>query len=149
MPAEQTPQEALAIVLEGREQALEKMEYWPWWYDAGYAAVCALLVAGQGFPAPIGILCVTVAIAILVIIMRKWQARTGVWVNGYSPRRARWAAIGLGVILMGLMLFSIWAGRMQGLIWVPFLNGAVAAGLGVIGMRVWMRLYRIDVRSMP
>jgi len=38
---------------------------------------------------------------------------------------------------------------MQGLIWVPLLNGAVAAGLGVIGMRVWMRLYRIDVRSMP
>ncbi|WP_292083309.1 MULTISPECIES: hypothetical protein [unclassified Brevundimonas] len=149
MPVEQTPQEALALVLEGREQALGKMEYWPWWYDAGYAASCALLVAGQGFPTPISIVCVTVAITILVIIMRKWQAHTGVWVNGYSPKRARWAAIGLGVVLVGLMLLSIWAGRMQGLAWVPLLNGAVAACLGVIGMRVWMRLYRIDVRSMP
>jgi hypothetical protein len=68
-------------------------------------------------------------------------------VNGYSPRRARWAAIGLAALLIGLMGVSIWFGRGQGVVWVPFANGLAAAVLGVIGMRVWMRLYRIDVRS--
>lgn len=139
---------ALEQIRQTREQALGKMNYWPWWYDAGYALACGLLVAGQGFPTAIGMVCVVVAIAILVTIMRVWQGRTGVWVNGYAPRRARWAAFGLAAILMGLMGVSIWFGRLQGVVWVPFANGLAAAALGVAGMRVWMRLYRIDVRSL-
>ena len=43
---------------------------------------------------------------------------------------------------------SIWFGRVQGVMWIPFANGLAAALLGVVGMRVWMRLYRIDARSL-
>src|SRR5690606_2376685 len=110
---------ALEQIRQTREQAFSKMNYWPWWYDAGYALACALLVAGQGFSTAIGMACVAVAIAILVTIMRVWQDRTGIWVNGYSPRRARWAAIGLAALLIGLMGVSIWLGRVQGVVWGP------------------------------
>lgn len=147
MQPQQSPQEALATILKSREQALEKMDYWPWWYDVGYAVACALLVAGQGFPTLVGMICLVAAMAILIAIMRMWQARTGVWVNGYAPRRARWAAFGLAAVMMGLMGLSIWFGRVQDVIWVPLACGAAAAVLAVIGMRVWMRLYRSDVRS--
>lgn len=140
--------DALNSIRDTREQALGKMDYWPWWYDTGYALSCALLVAGQGFGTAVGMACTAIALAILVIIMRKWQAETGVWVNGYSPKRARWAAIGLGALLIGLMAISISFGRLQGIVWVPLLCGALAAVLGLVGMRVWMALYRKDVKDL-
>ncbi|WP_297803555.1 hypothetical protein [uncultured Brevundimonas sp.] len=140
--------EALNSIRETRAQALGKMDYWPWWYDAGYAASCALLVAGQGLGAAIGMVCTAVAISILLIIMRKWQADAGVWVNGYSPKRARWAAFGLAGLLIGLMVVSVVFGRVQGIVWVPLACGAVAAVLGLVGMRVWMALYRKDVKDL-
>jgi len=140
--------EALNSIRETREQALGKMDYWPWWYDAGYAAACGLLVAGQGLGTTIGVACTAVAIAILVLIMHKWQAETGMWVNGYGPKRARWAAFGLAGLLLGLMAISVWYGRVQDIIWVPIVCGIVAAVLGLVGMRVWMALYRKDVRDL-
>lgn len=140
--------DALNSIRDTREQALGKMDYWPWWYDAGYAASCALLVAGQGLGTGIGMACTAIALAILVIIMRKWQAETGVWVNGYSPKRARWAAFGLAALLIGLMAISIWFGRLQDVVWVPLVCGAIAAVLGLVGMRVWMALYRRDVKDL-
>ena len=145
------PQDAKAAldqIRQTREQTLGKMDYWPWWYDAGYALACGLLVAGPGFSTTISMACVAVAIAILVTIMRVWQDRTGVWVNGYTPRRARWAAFGLAAILVGLIGVNLWFGRVQGMVWVPLASGLAAAALGVVGMRIWMRLYRIDVRSL-
>lgn len=140
--------DALNSIRDVRAQTLDKMNYWPWWYDGGYALSCALLVGGQGFKAPFSLMSTTVAIAILVLIMRKWQAKTGVWVNGYSPKRARWAAFALAGILLVLMGASIWFGRIQGLVWVPLATGAVSAVLGLMGMRVWMQLYRKDVADL-
>jgi hypothetical protein len=140
--------EALNSIRDTREQALGKMDHWPWWYDAGYAASCALLVAGQGLGTAIGMVCTALALCILALIVRKWQAETGVWVNGYSPKRARWAAYGMAVLLIGLMGLSIWLGRVEGIVWVPLVCGALAAALGVVGMRVWMHLYRKDVKDL-
>lgn len=140
--------EALNSIRETRENTLGKMEYWPWWYDAGYAISCALLVAGQGLGTGIGMACTAIALAVLIIIMRKWQADTGVWVNGYTPKRARWAAMALAALLIGLMGISIWFGRVQGVVWVPFVAGAIGAVMGLVGMRVWMRLYRKDVKDL-
>lgn len=140
--------DALKSIQDTREAALGKMDHWPWWYDAGYAASCALLVAGQGIGTGVGMICTAVALAILVFIMRKWQAETGVWVNGYTPKRARWAAIGLAALLIGLMVVSIVFGRLQNIIWVPFACGALAALLGLVGSRVWMRMYRQDVKDL-
>lgn len=147
MTEEQNPQEALDLIRNTREQTLAKMDHWPWWYDCGYALACGLLVAGQGFPTAFSLPSVGIALAILVVIMRRWQAERGVWVNGYSPKRARWAAFGLAAILIGLMGLSIWFGRIQAIYWVPVVNGLAGAALGYIGSRVWMRLYRQDVRN--
>lgn len=140
--------DALNSIRDTRAQTLAKMNYWPWWYDLGYAAACAVLVGGQGFPLPVGPLSSALAIGILVVITRKWQAHTGVWVHGYAPKRARWAAIGLVVLLLGLAGLSIQFGQLKGIVWVPLVAAAIAAVLGLIGMRVWMRLYRKDMASL-
>lgn len=139
---------ALNSIRATREEALGRMDYWSWWYDAGYALSCGLLVGGQGLGTAIGMACTALALAILIIIMRRWQAETGVWVNGYSPRRARWAAFGLAALLMGLLGLSLWFGRVQDMVWVPLACGVVAGVLGLIGMRVWMHLYRRDVKDL-
>jgi len=141
-------QEALNSIRATREETLGKMDHWPWWYDVGYALSCALLVAGQGVGTVVGLISTAIALAILITIMRRWQAETGVWVNGYSPKRARWAAVGLASLLMALLAISLWFGRIEAVVWVPFVCGAVAAVLGLIGMRVWMRLYRSDVQDL-
>ena len=140
--------DALNSIRDTREQALGKMDHWPWWYDVGYAAVCALLVAGQGISVAAGMICVAVALGVLAVIVRKWQTETGVWVNGYSPKRARWAAFGMVILLLALMGISVWFGRGQGIVWVPLVCGAAAAVLGLVGMRVWMALYRKDVKDL-
>lgn len=140
--------EALNSIRATREQALGKMDYWPWWYDAGYALSCGLLVAGQGLPTVYGMVCLVVALVTLVVIVRKYQAETGVWVNGYGPKRARWAAIGLAALLIGLMVVNIWFGRVQDMAWAPVVTGLMGAGLGWLGMRVWMHFYRKDVADL-
>lgn len=148
MTHDQNPLEALEAIKAARQQALAQVDYWPWWYDAGYAAACGLLVMGQGLGTGIGMASSAVALALLIIIMRRWQSETGVWVNGYGPKRARWVAFSLAALLLVLMGISIWFGRVQGIVWVPVLNGVIAAVLGVIGMRVWMAFYRKDVADL-
>lgn len=142
------PQEALDLIRDTRQQALGVMDKWPWWYDAGYAFACGVLVLGQGLPTVYGLLCTMLGIGVLALIVRAYREQAGVWVNGYGPKRARWAAIGLGVLLLGLMGASIWFGRIQDIVWVPVMNGLIAALLAVVGSRIWMRLYRKDVRSL-
>lgn len=140
--------EALNSIRDTRADTLAKMDHWPWWYDAGYAAACALLVGGQGYGVPAGPLCSGLAMLVLVVIMRCWKAETGVWVSGLAPRRARWAAIGFGIILLGLIAASMTFGLQRGIVWAPLVCGALAAILGGAGMRVWMHLYRMDVRAL-
>lgn len=148
MTQEQNPLEALEAIKAARQQALGKMDHWPWWYDLGYAVACGLLVMGQGLGTAVGMMATAVAIAILVLIMRRYQSETGIWVNGYGPKRARWVAFGLAGLLMVLMGASIWFGRVQGLVWVPIMSGIIAAVMGVVGMRVWMAFYRQDVADL-
>ena len=149
MTEDRTPQQALDDIRQAREQVVTRMDSWPWWYDAGYGASCGVMVAGPAFPTPISMLCTAVGLGILAVIVRKWTERTGVWVNGYKPRRARWVAFGLVAVFVAMVLLSIYLGRQLGLIWAGPLLGLLAGVAAVVASRIWTRVYLAETKELP
>lgn len=127
------------------DMAAQPAPHWSW--SLAYGGVCGLLVAGQGLPQPWAILSVGVGVSGLVLLIQRWKAEAGYWVNGMTPRRARWVAIGLAAVLMGLMAFNIWYSRAHGG-WIAPVGTGVAGGvLAIIAGEIWMRVWRREIRE--
>lgn len=119
----------------------------PWTWDVGYGAVLAVMVAGQGLSQPWAILTVAFGLCGLALLVKAWQAKTGMWVNGYSPKRARWVAIGTAVVLVALMLANMGLTRILGLWWAPLVAGLLAFVIGIVAGRLWWRFYLRDLED--
>ncbi len=140
------PHEALASIREARSAMGRDLDY-PAGWDVFYGAICGALVLSQGLPTPWSLVLLVGSVAAMALMVRWWRARTGWWVNGYGPPKARWVAFGLAAVLLALISVSVWARFNEGPIWVPFaagLAGALAAGFGG---RLWMKVYRQDLRD--
>lgn len=144
MTNEPDPREALASIAAARAEVGKTLEY-PVTWDFYYGGVIALMVAGAGLPQPWSVLTLLVSLAGLGFMVHWWRARTGWWVNGYSPRRARWVAITLAVVLTGCLGLSLWTRFGDGPVWLPLAAGALAGLAGVIGGRWWMIVYRKEL----
>ena len=143
MTQDPDPQEALASIQAARNSLGHTMNY-PVWYDALYGGVCGLLVAGQGMPQPWSFIVLPIALGGLAFMVMSWRKRFGWWVSGYSPRRARWVAIPLAVLFVGLVGVSFW-GREQGLAWISLVTGPIAFVLAIGGGRLWMHVWRKEL----
>lgn len=137
------PREALEAIAEARRSVPGDMKY-PLAYDFLYGSCCGLLVAGQALSQPWSVLALAVALAGLFFMIHSWRKRQGWWVNGYSPRRARWVAIGLATVLIGLMGLSIW-GRVSGVAWTPLATGVAGFIAAVAGGRIWMHVWKREL----
>jgi len=143
MTQDPTPQEALAAIREARADLAAPANY-PVGYDLLYGAVCGLLVAGPGAPHPWGVIVLPVAMAGLALMITSWRAKFGWWVNGYSPKRARWVAFGLAAVFLGLVLLSLY-GRGSGPDWLFLISGGLGFVLAIAGSRLWMRVWRKEL----
>lgn len=139
------PNEALARIREAREGVTGTLDY-PVGWDLAYGAICGGLVASQGLPTPWAMLALVIALAGLAICVQWWRNRVGWWVSGYSPKRARWVAIGLAVILIALMGLSIW-GKHAGMVWMPLATGAAGFVSAIIGGRLWMHVWKRELKA--
>lgn len=139
------PNEALAAIRAARAAVPGDMKY-PFTYDLAYGVVCGLLVAGQGLPQPWSFLVLVVSLVGLALMVQAWRRRFGWWVNGYSPKRARWVAIGLAVILIGLMGVSIW-GRAADLWWIALATGPAGFVASILGGRLWMQVWKAELQE--
>ncbi|MBO9502688.1 hypothetical protein [Brevundimonas sp. A19_0] len=137
------PKDALASIREAREGVTGTLTY-PVGWDFAYGAICGLMVASQGLPTPWAMLALVIALAGLAISVQWWRNRVGWWVSGYSPKRARWVAIGLAVILIALMGLSIW-GKHAGMVWMPLATGAAGFVSAIIGGRLWMHVWKREL----
>jgi len=117
-------------------------------YDLMYGAICGLLVASQGLELPWSAVSLVVAMAGLAYAVSWWKQRYGWWVNGYSPRRARWVAVALTTVLIGLMCVSIW-GRYAGIVWMPLATAAAGFVAAVVGGRLWMWVWKRELQTGP
>lgn len=139
------PKEALAAIDAARRTLPGDMKH-PLGYDLAYGLVCGLLVAGQGLPQPWSALVLAVSLAGLALLVHWWRSQHGWWINGYSPRRARWIAISLAAVLIGLMGLSIW-GRIAGVAWTPLATGTAGGVAAIVGGRLWMRVWRRELEG--
>jgi len=137
------PKDALAAIQAARAGVPGEMRYPPT-YDLAYGLVCGLLVAGQGLPMPWSMIALVVALAGLALLVHWWKSRVGWWVSGYSPKRARWVAIGLATVLIALMGVSLW-GKDSGIVWMPLATGAAGFVAAVFGGRLWMHVWKREL----
>lgn len=139
------PKAALAAIKAAREGMATPTAY-PIGYDILYGAICSLLVAGQGLPTPWSMLALVFALSGLALLVTSWRRRFKWWVSGYSPPRARWVAYAMGVLFLGLIGMSLY-GRLQGPDWLFLVSGAIGFVSAIIGSRIWMRVWRQELRE--
>ena len=142
MSQDPTPAEALASIRQARDTVAPAT--YPFGYDLLYGAVCGLLVAGQGLPTPWAFVALAIALTGLALMVRLWRDKMGYWINGYSPRRARWIAIGLAVVFIALIGGTLY-GKYVGPDWLFLVTGALGFVAAIIGGRVWMAVWRREL----
>lgn len=139
---QQTPAQALEAIRQSRNLVREAVRDGKrgFRYALKYSGILAVMVGGQALPMPLNVLCSTLGALALALLARAWSRRTGVWISGVSPRRARWVALGMGVVLVGLMFVALWAGH-EGHRWFGVPLGALAFGAGMVGSWLWTKVF--------
>lgn len=119
----------------------------PTWYHPALGLLVGGLIAVQGQPIPVMIGFYVLYAIGLVLLVRAYKRRTGMWVSGYRAGRTRWVAVGLATLAMVAGLISIWLLRERGLTAAPLVFGAIVAVIVTIGGFVWEAAFRADLRD--
>lgn len=137
-----TAAEALETVRQSRAAVAERLTVGSMTYDLIYSALVGVMISSQGAPQPWALLVMGACGLTLALLARSWARRRGVFVNGLTPPRARWVAIGLGLLAASLMFGAVHLGRLGG-------QWPAISGLGLIGSiiafaasRLWLRVFR-------
>lgn len=149
MTPQPDPAEALAAIAEARRNVRDRVAGNGWRYDLTYAGLVAGMVGAQSLDQPFSIVGVALGVAGLAVIFQRETRRTGVRVTGVSPRRARWVAIGMG-LLMGAAMMGMVALRHLTPADFPLIPAVFAVmvltfAVALIGSRVWRRVYRAEM----
>ncbi len=139
------PREALEAIASARQAVPGNMQY-SVAYDVFYGAWCGLLVAGQGLPSPWSLVALIVGLTGLVISVRLWKRKFGWWISGYSPKRARWVAIAMVAIFLGLMGVSLWS-KYAGISWVPLATGVAGFFTAIACGRLWIHVWQRELKE--
>lgn len=140
------PAEALAAIKRTRQDMHRKVAAGSWSYDLTYSAICAAMVGSQALDQPMSILGVGAGCLWLAILFRRQADRLGLSVTGTSPPRARWVAIGTGMVFVPLMVAAILLNHFAppGPVLALGIAGLSAAAfvVALIGSRLWLKVYR-------
>ena len=142
----QSPAEALDSIRRSRAAVADRVAKNSKTYDLIYSSIAAVMVAGQAAPFPFNVMASTGACVAFVFLARKWAQKTGVFVSGVTPKRARWVAFAMGAVFVVLMLASLWSGRAHRE-WLAIPLGVVAFLLAGVGSRLWLRVFRAETRD--
>lgn len=143
---QQTPAEALEAIRKSRTVVAGAVAHNSKTYTLIYSSIAAVMVAGQVLPFPLNVLASTGGAVSFALLARKWAQKTGVFVSGVTPKRARWVAFGLGAVFVVLMLSAVWAGRAHRE-WLGIPLGVVAFLLAGAGSRLWLRVFLAETRD--
>jgi putative effector of murein hydrolase LrgA (UPF0299 family) len=144
------PREALASIQAARQSVHARIASKGWRYDLAYAATASVMVGTQALTIPFNVLGSTLGVLLLTTLFRQEARRTGLRVTGVSPRRARWVAIGLGLLFLPCMLGLVWAARELSPGHLAQLVAAVMVAVFAValaGSRLWRRVYRAEMRG--
>ncbi|MEH0197735.1 hypothetical protein V7S57_21195 [Caulobacter sp. CCNWLY153] len=119
----------------------------PIWYHPALGLLTGGLVAVQGQAVPLMLGAYLVFVVGLLLLVRAYKRRTGLWINGYRAGRTRWVSVVLAVLTALSVLGSAWLTREHGLAAGPLVVGAVIAVIVTIGGFVWEAAFRRDLRD--
>jgi hypothetical protein len=144
------PAAALAEIDDARMAPLARMATISWRYDVIYALLGGLLVAVQSLPVPLAAAGDALVVCGLLALMRWHKVRTGVWINGLAPGRARWVALGVGVMAAIAAIFVLILAH-SGHAWVGLPAGLVMSVAALGASRLWRRVFHDEIAagSMP
>lgn len=129
--------EDLALVGQAQDH-LEPPRRFAITYDVLFSIVCGVFVGGQALQGQIRPFVTVVVLLSFIALMAWWRRRLGWWVNGYTPRRARWIACAMLIPLLGL---AYWAWAMP-TPWVALTAGITGAAVAFAASRLWARAWR-------
>lgn len=143
-PSAVEAREALDAVRLAQGKVSEQVAHANWRYDIVYSGLVGVMIASQGLPFPWGTATIGICVFGLVMLAKTWADRTGVWVSGVTPKRARWVAIFLGLLLGGMMVGVLLLTRKTGLWQIPVGAGIVGALIAYGASHLWWRVYRAE-----
>lgn len=135
---------ALAAMQETREAWAGRGGHKGVRYDVLYGLIVGATVGGQALPTPFNVVASLGGAAVLSLVAVYWARRTGVWINGAGPRRARWVSLGFATLFILAACAVYWAAH-AGMAWVGWPGGILAAVIGTLAARLWRRVYRSDI----
>ncbi|PLR28019.1 hypothetical protein SGCZBJ_06655 [Caulobacter zeae] len=119
----------------------------PIWYHPALGLLAGGLVAVQGQAVLLMLGAYLVFVVGLLLLVRAYKRRTGLWINGYRAGRTRWVSVVLAVLTALSVLGSAWLTREHGLAAGPLVVGATIAVIVTIGGFVWEAAFRRDLRD--
>ena len=140
------PAEALAAIERAQKDVHRKVGAGSWRYDITYSAVIAGMIGSQALSMPLSAIGTMLGVVALSVMLRRESDRLGVMVTGVSPKRARWVAFGLGMVLV-VMILGIIVLQHKAPSTAVLVAGTAAAMvlafcIALAASRLWLRVYR-------
>jgi hypothetical protein len=115
-------------------------------YDIIYSLLVATLVAAPGAGVFWGIAVELLVIIGLVVLIVTWVKKHGMWLSSLKPRKARWVAIGIGLVMSLGYVASFSATRVLGLPgWTVLVPAGMTFVAAMFSSRLWRRIYRREM----
>lgn len=134
--------EALASIKLSRAAVAERLTTGSVTYDLIYSALAGGMVAAWVAPMPWAPIIIGACSLGLGLLARTWARKRGVWVSGVTPGRARWVAIGLGVVAVGASFSALYLSRLGGQTAAILGLGLLTAVIAYGASRLWLRVFR-------
>ena len=142
-----TPDEARAALeqVEQTDHRMAQRMHWPFQRHAMFGLAEAMIVMGLGISGSEGVAACGVGVALVPILMYQDRSRYGMFVSGWSSRKARPLMVGLLAFLVGAIALSL------SLRWDEGTNPLVIGLFGIVlavctwaSIR-WEKLYREEL----
>jgi hypothetical protein len=142
--SQEAAEEALAAIKGTRKRLAGPPEKRPGWgIPALFAALLSGLVAANSAPAAVFSLAIdTALVAAMFATSARLRARTGVSINGWRTRPARWVTVLLTGLYLIAALVSLWMKLAYGLWWAPLAGGVALFPCALWANLLWVRTYR-------
>ena len=136
--------EALDSIRRAQAAVAERLSRGSWAYDMSYAFVLAAMIASCAVTMPLGGALFIGSLAVLLLQGLLWARRTGMWLSGITPKRARWVAYGLTACIVPLAVINLIWETETWPIAIPVATTIAGFVMSVAGSRLWWRVYRAE-----
>jgi hypothetical protein len=113
----------------------------PPWRHAIFGLMMGGLVASPAFEMPIRMSILVAILAMIPIIIHSDRKRMGMFINGYRRGKTRIVAIGIVAIELSLYAVSLIRGLDHHDHITPLVLGAVGTAIGIVGSKLWQRVF--------